>query len=235
MFEYGQIIEYIDATFDENFNSARKWCRENNATFDELIDECKEVEVEKTRTIETYEEQEQIVPAEYDEEGNLIKEETTEIIQVPVTKEETYTEIELHRFFKINEIPAPVIPEPTLEELKLAKREEINQARDAAEQGGFEYMGKIFDSDQVSCQRISTAAQAMSLMPASDENKITWTCQDNSTIELTAAELSGLVIALAAWSNTCHQKATALKAQIEAAKTTEELEKITWDDNPSTL
>ena len=96
-------------------------------------------------------------------------------------------------------------------------------------------MGKIFDSDQVSCQRISTAAQAMSLMLASDENKITWTCQDNSTIELTAAELSGLVVALAAWSNTCHQKATALKAQIEAAKTTEELEKITWDDNPSTL
>lgn len=127
------------------------------------------------------------------------------------------------------------IPTPTLDELKSKKREEINQARDAAEQGGFEYMGKIFDSDQVSCQRISTAAQAMSLMPASDENKITWTCQDNSTIELTAAELSGLVVALAAWSNTCHQKATALKAQIEAAKTTEELEKITWDDNPSTL
>lgn len=122
------------------------------------------------------------------------------------------------------------IPTPTLDELKSKKREEINQARDAAEQGGFEYMGKIFDSDQVSCQRISTAAQAMSLMPASDENKITWTCQDNSTIELTAAELSGLVVALAAWSNTCHQKATALKAQIDAAKTAEELEKITWSD-----
>lgn len=129
----------------------------------------------------------------------------------------------------------PQTPEPTIEDLKAKKREEINQARDAAEQGGFEYMGKIFDSDQVSCQRISTAAQAMSLMPASDENKITWTCQDNSTIELTAAELSGLVVALAAWSNTCHQRATKLKAQIEAAKTAEELEKITWDDNPSTL
>lgn len=127
------------------------------------------------------------------------------------------------------------IPTPTLDELKSKKREEINQARDAAEQGGFEYMGKIFDSDQVSCQRISTAAQAMSLMPASDENKITWTCQDNSTIELTAAELSGLVVALAEWSNTCHQKATALKAKIEAAQTAEELELITWEDNPATL
>lgn len=127
------------------------------------------------------------------------------------------------------------LPKPSLDELKLAKRAEINRARDAAEQGGFEYMGKIFDSDQVSCQRISTATQAMSLMPASDENKITWTCQDNSTIELTAAELSGLVVALAAWSNTCHQKATTLKAQIDAAETAEELENITWEDNPATL
>lgn len=226
MFNYGDIIEYIDATWDENFNNARKWCRENNATFDELIDERKEVEVEKTRTVEIYEEQEQIIPAEYDEEGNLIKEETTEIIQVPVTKEETYIEIELHRFFKINEIPVPVIPEPTLDELKLAKREEINRARDAAEQGGFEYMGKFFDSDQVSAQRISMAAQAMANAPA--EATITWTCQDNTTVDLTAKDLVGLVVALATWSNTCHQRATALKAQVDTAQTAKEVEAITW-------
>ena len=42
--------------------------------------------------------------------------------------------------------------------------EEINLARDNAEQGGFEYMGKVFDSDQVSCQRISCAAQALSIL-----------------------------------------------------------------------
>ena len=120
------------------------------------------------------------------------------------------------------------LAKPTIDELKEAKRSEINQARDAAEQGGFEYMGKVFDSDPVSCQRISTAAQAMSLMPASEDNKITWTCQDNSTIDLTAQELLGLVAALAQWSNTCHQKATALKAEVEKAQTKEELDKITW-------
>lgn len=119
-------------------------------------------------------------------------------------------------------------PKKTLEELKLAKRAEINQARDNAEQGGFEYMGKVFDSDQVSAQRISMAAQAMALAP--EGTTITWTCQDNTTIDLTAQELVGLVVALAEWSNTCHQKATALKAQIDAAKTAEELEKITWSD-----
>lgn len=120
---------------------------------------------------------------------------------------------------------APIQP---LDELKLAKRAEINQARDAAEQGGFEYLGKTFDSDQISAQRISMAAQAMALAP--EGTTITWTCQDNTTIDLTAQELVGLVVALAEWSNTCHQKATALKAQIDAAKTAEELEKITWSD-----
>lgn len=119
-------------------------------------------------------------------------------------------------------------PEQPLEELKLAKRAEINKARDAAEQGGFEYMGKVFDSDQISCQRISCAAQAMALAP--DGTTITWTCQDNTTIDLTAKDLAGLVVALAEWSNTCHQKATELKAQIEACQTKEKLDKIQWND-----
>lgn len=117
-------------------------------------------------------------------------------------------------------------PQRPLEELKLIKREEINQARDAAEQGGFEYLGKTFDSDQISAQRISMAAQAMAL--ADDTAKITWTCQDNTTIDLNKTQLVGMVAALAEWSNTCHQKATALKAKIEAAQTAEELENITW-------
>lgn len=123
-------------------------------------------------------------------------------------------------------IPTPIVP--TLEDLKISKRSEINFFRDAAEQGGFEYLGKVFDSDSISCQRISCAAQAMSFMPASEENKIVWTCQDNSTIELTADELSGLVVALSQWSIKCHTKASELKAKIDSAKTAEELEAIVW-------
>ena len=120
------------------------------------------------------------------------------------------------------------LPELALDELKKAKREEINAARDAAEQGGFLYKGKVFDSDSVSCIRISSAAQAMIFAP--EGTTITWTCQDNTTIDLTAEELIGLVIALADWSNTCHQKATELKAQINACKSKEELELITWKE-----
>lgn len=131
--------------------------------------------------------------------------------------------------WKYEKLPEPeVTPEPTLDELKLLKRAEINSARDRTEQGGFEYLGKVFDSDMISCQRISTAAQAMAF--AQEETAIVWTCQDNTTISLNKTQLAGLVVALAEWSNTCHQKATALKAQIDAAKTAEELEKITWSD-----
>lgn len=124
-------------------------------------------------------------------------------------------------------------PMPTLAELKAAKRAEINAARDLAEQGGFEYLGKTFDSDPVSCQRISCAAQAMVVMPEvigdeQGEPTITWTCQDNSTIELNAAQLQGLVVALAQHSNTCHQKATALKKRLDAAETAEEIAAIAW-------
>ena len=119
------------------------------------------------------------------------------------------------------------IPQPTLDELKALKRAEINQARDKAEQGGFEYMGKIFDSDQVSCIRMSSAAQAMQY--ADDTATITWTTQDNSTIDLNKSQLMGLVVALAQWSNTCHQKATALKAQIDACDSKEVLDKVKWE------
>ena len=131
--------------------------------------------------------------------------------------------------WKYEEIPQPKPePEPTLDELKSQKRAEINSARDRTEQGGFEYLGKTFDSDPISCQRISTAAQAMAF--ATEETAIVWTCQDNTTISLNKTQLAGLVAALAMHSNTCHQKATALKAEVEKAKSKEELEKITWGE-----
>lgn len=115
-----------------------------------------------------------------------------------------------------------------IEKLKAEKRAEINQARDNAEQGGFEYLGKTFDSDQVSCLRMTSAAQAMALAP--EESAIVWTCQDNTTISLNKEQLVGLVAALAQHSNNCHQKATALKAEIDKAKSKEELDKIVWID-----
>lgn len=170
------------------------------------------------------------------------------VVETPITEEfiasiaNTREELENNIFMKFSRIEETkdeyklvdgkyISITEAFEKAKEAKRLEINAARDAAEQGGFEYMGKMFDSDQVSCQRISCAAQAMQLaMMTEDVPTITWTCQDNTTIELNPQELSGLVVALAEWSNTCHQKATRLKEQIDLAKTEEDLEKIQWNE-----
>lgn len=35
---YNQIIKYIDGTWDEDFNKARKWAQEHKTTFVELMD-----------------------------------------------------------------------------------------------------------------------------------------------------------------------------------------------------
>ena len=36
--EYGQIIEYIDGTYDEKFNEAKAWATAHNTTFEEDLD-----------------------------------------------------------------------------------------------------------------------------------------------------------------------------------------------------
>jgi plasmid stabilization system protein ParE len=60
-FNYNDVIEYVDDTFDENFEAAKKWAREHNTTLEELIDrrETRKVEEEyeeegetKTREVE---------------------------------------------------------------------------------------------------------------------------------------------------------------------------------------
>ena len=35
---YGDIIEYIDGTYDENFKQAETWSKEHNTTFEERLD-----------------------------------------------------------------------------------------------------------------------------------------------------------------------------------------------------
>lgn len=121
-------------------------------------------------------------------------------------------------------------PQQPLEELKQLKKEEINKARDEAEQGGFEYLGKMFDSDPVSCQRIALASQtALISKQASQEFSVEWTCQDNSKITLSADETIGLSVALTQWSNSCHVKASQLKALVDKAETKEEVDAISWE------
>lgn len=114
--------------------------------------------------------------------------------------------------------------------LKESKRQEINTARDNAEQGGFEYLGKVFDSDPVSCQRIALASQtALMCVQSGQEFTVNWTCQDNTTIPLSATDMINVAVALTQWSNSCHMKASELKSKLSNATTEDEIKNINID------
>lgn len=121
-------------------------------------------------------------------------------------------------------------PKVDLAEVKKVHKERINSWRDSAEQGGFEYLGKMFDSDPISCTRMmGSAITAQTALGRSRSFSISWTCQDNSQILLDAAQLIGLTVALAEHSSRCHAKALELKSLVDSALTVEEVSAITWD------
>lgn len=127
---------------------------------------------------------------------------------------------------------APLLPpEPTLEEVKAAKRSGINNTRNTLETTGFNYNGKTFDSDQRSADRIQVAAlAAQAALMAGQPFSIDWTTADNSTVTLDALGVLGMLQTFAVHGATLHETAKALKAQADAATTIEEVEAISWPE-----
>lgn len=108
---------YIGQIFEGTYPSAvATWCRRNNATVQEIDPITKEVEETYIEIVPT--EQEQVIPAEYDENGEVVVEEHTETIVVDVPEERTRT---VEKTFRRYEIQA--MPEPTEEEKQAAVRE----------------------------------------------------------------------------------------------------------------
>lgn len=98
-FSYNQVIEYIDGTFDENFNEARRWAQTHGTSFEEDIDK-REPFTDKRKEL-------------YQNSTTGIEEE----------KEVDYPT--LKRFWIIGPEPEPYVePEPTIDELKLKRRAE---------------------------------------------------------------------------------------------------------------
>lgn len=100
----------------------------------------------------------------------------------------------------------------------------VNARRDAAEESGFTYMGKPFDSDSRSVQRINTAVQAAQVALATSNLVVfEWMCADNTTITLDAQQMLGVPVALATHANEIHLNGRNLKDAIAAATTSAEL------------
>jgi len=134
---------YIGQIFEDKYPPmAAVWCNANNAQIQEIDPIDKEVEETYIEVIQQEQEvvvpavtHEEIIPAEYDEDGNIVKEEETvvvvdepehtEIITVDVPEERTHTvEKTFHRY----EIQA--IPEPTEEEIKKHRIAELKAELD---------------------------------------------------------------------------------------------------------
>jgi len=146
--------------------------------------------------------------------------------QIHTDNEEFYLNCPPDATHIIDNEPVIIPPDPpTLEEVKAAKLDEINRARDAQELAGFEYLGKMFDSDDKAMKRIGTAVGAAQVYPAFT---VEWTCADNSTITLNAEQMLFMPVAMAQYGNALHVKARELKALVEAAVTVEEVEGVSW-------
>ncbi|SEO64673.1 DUF4376 domain-containing protein [Nitrosovibrio sp. Nv6] len=120
-------------------------------------------------------------------------------------------------------------PKRTLAEVKADARRQINSRRDTLEAAGFAYLGKTFDSDNRSVQRISVAALAASTALAAGQPwSMDWTAQDNSAITLDAEAMGAMPDALASYALDLHNHAKAKKAEIDACTTIAQVEAIQW-------
>jgi hypothetical protein len=106
----------------------------------------------------------------------------------------------------------------------------IKGARDAAEFGVFTWSGHTFDGDESAQRRLAMAEQAAQRAVAAGLSPtIDWTLADNTAVTLSAQDVIAAFAAMTDNIRAAHDKARALRAQIEAATTVEQLEAITWD------
>jgi len=113
----------------------------------------------------------------------------------------------------------------TLQDIKTEKWINIKANRDSHEYGGFTWDGSVFDSDALSQQRIAGAVQLAQMNPAFTT---VWTLADNTTRLLSAQDMFGVGLALGAHVSGVFSHGMALRAQIDAATTAQEVEAINW-------
>lgn len=137
-----------------------------------------------------------------------------------------------YRYDAATKKPKEYVYTPSLEELQKSKIAELKAARDTEEVEPIEYNGNLFDYDEKARDRIKDAITLLDMTDAagvSDTNAtIEWTTAENTDVLMTADDLRGVIAAVGVRSNALHVKCRKLKAQVETAKTAEEIEAINW-------
>lgn len=129
--------------------------------------------------------------------------------------------------FQITPPPGPVVP---LAELKAAKNAEINAARLAANFSTFTHAGKLIACDQLSRSDIDGTNGFVSLygsMPPGWPGG--WKAVDNTYVSIAdVAAWKAFYSSMFAAGNANFAKAQALKTQLDAATTAEQIAAIAW-------
>lgn len=114
-----------------------------------------------------------------------------------------------------------------LADAKTELRARINAERDRQETLPFTYLGKRFDADERSVSRIMGAVQAaQAALAAGAPFSVDWACADNTTLTLDAQQMLALQVALAQRVRAVHMHARALKADVDAAASLDDLAAI---------
>jgi hypothetical protein len=102
----------------------------------------------------------------------------------------------------------------------------MKAARDAAERSTFTWNGHTVDADMA---RLNGAATSVMIAQAQGYNySDTWTLADNSTLSVTGSDILSMGLALAAHVSACHAHGRALRQQILACTTKEQVDAIEW-------
>lgn len=137
--------------------------------------------------------------------------------------------------WKYKEIPKePSEPEPTLDELKASKIDEMKAERNIREQQIIEYNGNTFDCDDLARERLLLGRQLLEDAGIEDA-KLKWTCADNEIAYLGIEDFKGINTVVATRSIMLHDTYNKLKVLINSCGTKEELEKVTFDTDVSML
>lgn len=117
----------------------------------------------------------------------------------------------------------------TLEELKAAKWSEIKRARSQAIDAEVETPYGVFDGNKISRDNITDTAVGLALaVAAGASDLVTWTLADNSTVDITLAQLQHVGLLMLAKVQTAHDTSRTLREAVELATDAEALALIQW-------
>lgn len=125
-----------------------------------------------------------------------------------------------------------VTPQPSLEEVKAQKWREMKQARQAALCAPLTTPHGTFDADEDGRANIIQTAhlmqtEAQALSPG-QQPTVEFTLADNSVVTLTAGQMVQVALLLAAQVQAAYARGRVVRAAIDAATTSAQVQAITW-------